>query len=507
MTTPLEHHATRPCSDELDPHPSQARRIRRRRVPIGRASRLATWLVTTLVASFGAACGGDGGTGVPEARSVAALGPTTFTGATDAELSQPLQVRVTGSDGNPFAGQPVTWAVTAGAGTVSASTTTTDASGTASVTWTLGPAAGANTVTATAAGVGSVTFNATAVVRDARAHGGHLPVSGDLEVERVAIPAGVVVMLDRPDPDRGGRRGHDCGHAGGRLPGPGDRRRRRRVVRRRRQQCLCPGTRSESRPRPQHPGRRPAGHAGHRAHHRNPLSQQHLRPRPGDLRRARRQRRPPASGLSSVTVDPCFFSGEFGVPEGTQPATSAPGQPGLDGQNIAGGCSGPAVVQDAIFRPGPGGLPGAPNVDDGGDDGPATGSGMPGGNGGKYEKDWMADVTYDNALIWLSDGSDGGRWRSSPGTRGNRPSPPAATEATVEALRSRPWAPSPSAPAASTSWWVRGERAGARWPRAPTDGTAARSPLRKAAAPRPGAAREAPRPGYPHRHRRHRLPG
>ena len=77
-------------------------------------------------------------------------------------LTSPLVVRVT-QDGAPVVGKAITWSVTAGGGSVNPTSSTTDASGTASTTWTLGAVEGANAVQASAAGVSGspVTFNAT----------------------------------------------------------------------------------------------------------------------------------------------------------------------------------------------------------------------------------------------------------------------------------------------------------------------------------------------------------
>jgi hypothetical protein len=78
-------------------------------------------------------------------------------------LAEPLTVAVVDRYGNPVSGFAVTWEVTAGEGQVSAAETATDASGTASVTWTLGGRIGVQKVTATVPGAtGSpVTFSAT----------------------------------------------------------------------------------------------------------------------------------------------------------------------------------------------------------------------------------------------------------------------------------------------------------------------------------------------------------
>ena len=80
-------------------------------------------------------------------------------------MTIPPSVIVTDPAGVPVPGVAVTFAVTAGGGTIAGEAATTNADGIAAVTsWRLGAAQGLNTVTATAAGLtGSpVVFNATA---------------------------------------------------------------------------------------------------------------------------------------------------------------------------------------------------------------------------------------------------------------------------------------------------------------------------------------------------------
>ena len=91
----------------------------------------------------------------------AAQTPTTLslvsgdsqTGTVGTALANPFVVRVTDANGDPVAGVTVTFAVTAGAGTLTAIQVDTDAQGLASSTLILGPNPGANTVTA-ASGTG-----------------------------------------------------------------------------------------------------------------------------------------------------------------------------------------------------------------------------------------------------------------------------------------------------------------------------------------------------------------
>ena len=78
-------------------------------------------------------------------------------------LSTPYVVEVRDQNGDALSGITVAFAVTAGGGSLSASSVTTDSSGQAESTLTLGSTTGTNTVTATASGITApVTFTATA---------------------------------------------------------------------------------------------------------------------------------------------------------------------------------------------------------------------------------------------------------------------------------------------------------------------------------------------------------
>src|SRR2546426_1103215 len=112
------------------------------------------------------------------------------TAATNNPVSTPPSVQVSDSYGDHVPGVTVTFAATAGGGTVSGGATQTDANGVATVgRWTLGAGAGQNTLTATVAGSGitgnPVTFTATAVQPSAPAsvaagpRGGQTGVMGD----------------------------------------------------------------------------------------------------------------------------------------------------------------------------------------------------------------------------------------------------------------------------------------------------------------------------------------
>ncbi|MGH8542102.1 MAG: S8 family serine peptidase [Gammaproteobacteria bacterium] len=116
-----------------------------------------------------ARCGGDGtgpGGSQPRPAALAFVSGSNQAGTVAEPLGQPLVVRVTSDAGAGASGVVVSWALTGGGGSLSASTSTTDANGRASVTWTLGTVAGTNNNTATASVTGlagsPVTFTASA---------------------------------------------------------------------------------------------------------------------------------------------------------------------------------------------------------------------------------------------------------------------------------------------------------------------------------------------------------
>ena len=81
-------------------------------------------------------------------------------GPFNSALPNPFSVQVQDQDGNPLEGVEVTFAVTAGGGTLSATTATTDANGRAESTLTLGRQLGPNTVEVTVADLDPVVFSA-----------------------------------------------------------------------------------------------------------------------------------------------------------------------------------------------------------------------------------------------------------------------------------------------------------------------------------------------------------
>jgi alpha-tubulin suppressor-like RCC1 family protein len=80
-----------------------------------------------------------------------------------ATLKDTLIVAVRDSFNNAIPGITIAWTVTSGGGSVTVLTQPTDSAGRARALWTLGTAMGANTLTASAAGLPTLTFNATAL--------------------------------------------------------------------------------------------------------------------------------------------------------------------------------------------------------------------------------------------------------------------------------------------------------------------------------------------------------
>ena len=121
--------------------------------------------VTAVVSGVGTVQFSATGTAAP-ATTLLLNGGNNQSATVQSRLPTPISVKAVDGSGNGVAGVAVTWAVTAGGGSLSSTTSATRADGTTDVMWTLGPTVGAQTATATAAGLrGSpVTFTATATV-------------------------------------------------------------------------------------------------------------------------------------------------------------------------------------------------------------------------------------------------------------------------------------------------------------------------------------------------------
>ena len=97
---------------------------------------------------------------LPHPRSLTKLSGDDQQGMLTLQLANPFVVEVRDQNGKVFEGAQVTFMVTAGTGTLSAETTTTDARGRATSTLTLGSDPGQITIVATVEGLESVTFSA-----------------------------------------------------------------------------------------------------------------------------------------------------------------------------------------------------------------------------------------------------------------------------------------------------------------------------------------------------------
>lgn len=111
-----------------------------------------------------AACKKDATTGPSSTPTAIKMqGGSGQTGAVNATLTAPLAVVVTDAAGKTVSGARVDWDVAVGGGTLSSGSSTTNSSGVAQTTWTLGTLAGSMRVSAQVNGLTPVTFTATAL--------------------------------------------------------------------------------------------------------------------------------------------------------------------------------------------------------------------------------------------------------------------------------------------------------------------------------------------------------
>jgi adhesin/invasin len=121
---------------------------------------------------------------VGAAATLAISAGNNQSGIAGSALTNPFVVLVTDANNNPVPGASVAFAVTAGGGTLSAATVSTNAQGLASSTLTLGAAPATNTVTATVQGVTPVTFTATGMAAPPAAV---VVVSGNNQSARIGM--------------------------------------------------------------------------------------------------------------------------------------------------------------------------------------------------------------------------------------------------------------------------------------------------------------------------------
>ena len=141
-------------------------------------------------------CGDSSGPG-RVASSFSANSATTQTASVGTEVAEPPSVIVRDQNGAVMAGVSVTFAVTAGGGSVTGGTAVSSESGVATVgSWTVGTAEGVNTLTATS-GTLSVTFTANSVdpCVISATHSIGSTTNGELTTSDCAFPDGSFVDL------------------------------------------------------------------------------------------------------------------------------------------------------------------------------------------------------------------------------------------------------------------------------------------------------------------------
>jgi hypothetical protein len=105
--------------------------------------------------------GGDKPVDPSVATTIVAFSSTTLTGVAGTASSPAPSVLVKDQKGAPMSGAVVNFLVLSGGGSVSAATATTNASGVATVGWTLGATVGANALNASVGTLTAITFTAT----------------------------------------------------------------------------------------------------------------------------------------------------------------------------------------------------------------------------------------------------------------------------------------------------------------------------------------------------------
>ncbi len=141
------------------------------------------------------ACGDNNNSTVPLTATTITTNAATNaqTGVVGTALAQPVGVIVADQNGAPLANATVNWAVTAGGGSVASATSVTDATGNATVVWTLGTTAGTDSLQASIAGGASTFIAATATAAAASAV--HVTSADTLTVTAGTTTAPLVVKV------------------------------------------------------------------------------------------------------------------------------------------------------------------------------------------------------------------------------------------------------------------------------------------------------------------------
>ena len=131
-------------------------------LPHSRPNLSSRFQVVACVAALWALWGCSAGSTDPLfSKTLTITGGNLQTGCLLNPLPESLEVMLTGSNGNPLAGEPVTWRVTGGSAALSSTVRTTDAAGRARVQLALGLALSPIAVSVSAAGAPAVSFSAT----------------------------------------------------------------------------------------------------------------------------------------------------------------------------------------------------------------------------------------------------------------------------------------------------------------------------------------------------------
>jgi hypothetical protein len=134
----------------------------------------------TVSLSLAAACSSDNSTAPATPATISAVsGSDAQIGTVGQPLANNISVTVLSSSGAPIPGVFVSWAIQSGGGTISVTSSSTDSTGVATVSWTLGTVAGADSLNATVSGVSPIVFSATANPGDVASL---VKVSGDAQV-------------------------------------------------------------------------------------------------------------------------------------------------------------------------------------------------------------------------------------------------------------------------------------------------------------------------------------
>ena len=129
------------------------------RIPVRIATARLTYLAAAIAIVGLAAC--KLSTDNPISLTLGALKGDNQTAAAGTVFPDSLSVIVLDQYGFSTEGTAVVWAITSGGGSLSATSTTTDANGITSVAYTAGLSPGHATITATLTGVGFLTFTET----------------------------------------------------------------------------------------------------------------------------------------------------------------------------------------------------------------------------------------------------------------------------------------------------------------------------------------------------------